>query len=228
VLGELCPGACPPMLLAKTGNDWTHGNSIQSTPDGNLIYSTRHQDWLIKIAYENAAGDGRILWRLGKDGDFAAIANDSYPWFSHQHDASFVPPSHIPTSLLNKSNASLPLLLVFDNGNTRVTEQGGYGDSRGQVWEIDEVNRTARLVLNADLGVYSWAVGAAQKLKDGNYHFDAGYVTSTGAATAHSFEVTPSGDIVYDAFADTPLYRSFRMMDLYTPTPDAPAIRKRF
>jgi hypothetical protein len=51
VLGETCPGSgCPPYHLAETANDWTHGNSIQETPDGNLLYSSRHQDWLIKIA----------------------------------------------------------------------------------------------------------------------------------------------------------------------------------
>ena len=217
VLGELCPGSCSPMLLAKSGNDWTHGNSIRSTPDGNLLYSSRNQDWLIKIAYENATGDGRILWRLGKDGDFAAVAKDSYPWFSHQHDASFVPPSPSRASPKNRATPPLPLLLVFDNGNTRIAAQADSGNSRGQLWEIDEANRTARLVLNADLGVYSWAVGAAEKLMDGNYHFDAGYVSTPNSVTAHSFEVTPAGTIVYDALADTPLYRSFRMTDLYTP-----------
>ena len=213
VLGETCPGACPPMLLAKTGNDWTHGNSVQPTLDGNLLYSPRHQDWLIKIAYNNGDGDGRVLWRLGKDGDFAMNSTDPYPWFSHQHDANFEPLDAVARPLYDRSSKLLPRLMLFDNGNTRITAQGGH--SRGQVLEIDEVNRKVSLILNADLGVYSIAVGAAEKLGDGNFHFDAGYVPENGGVSAHGLEVTPDGTIVYGVRADTPLYRSFRMRDMY-------------
>src|ERR1017187_2570426 len=93
VLGEKCAnnqGTCPPYYLAANANDWTHGNAIQQTPDGNLLYSSRHQDWLIKIQYNNGEGDGSILWRLGKDGDFQYDSTDPYPWFSHQHDGNFL------------------------------------------------------------------------------------------------------------------------------------------
>ncbi|MEO5923598.1 MAG: aryl-sulfate sulfotransferase [Bryobacteraceae bacterium] len=216
VLDEKCPqSSCPPMLLAKTGNDWTHANSIQVTHDGNLILSMRHQDWLVKIDYADTWGSGRILWRLGKDGDFTVNSNDPSPWFSHQHDAGFEaePPLFFSA---NRYARMLPRLMVFDNGNTRVAAQGG-GNSRGQVYEIDESARQATLVLNADLGVYAFAVGSAEKLTDGNYHFDAGYIRETAGVTARAFEVTPDGTITYDAGANTPLYRSFRLADMYTP-----------
>jgi hypothetical protein len=158
VLGETCVVAatCPPFILAKQANDWTHGNSISQTPDGHLLYSSRHQDWLIKIAYDNGEGDGHIIWKLGKDGDFQFLSSDPYPWFSHQHDASF------DSTDPNK-------LLVFDDGNTRVMMQN-QGYSRGQVLQVDEPNRMATLVVNADVGLYSLALGSAQKLSDGNYH----------------------------------------------------------
>jgi arylsulfate sulfotransferase len=78
VLGETCiPGsglACPPYYLSATANDWLHGNSLQLTPDGNILYSARHQDWVIKIDYHNGAGGGDVLWRLGQLGDFAHYA----------------------------------------------------------------------------------------------------------------------------------------------------------
>ena len=64
VLGETCSAAtagCPPFYLADTANDWLHGNCVQLTPDGNLMYSARHQDWLIKIDYNNGNGSGDIL-----------------------------------------------------------------------------------------------------------------------------------------------------------------------
>ena len=204
VLGETCPNAgCPLTPSAATANDWTHGNAIQQTADGNLLYSTRHQDWLIKIAYENGNGDGHIIWRMGNEGDFTINSTDPYPWFTHQHDGNF--------------ELGDPFkLLVFDDGNTRITAMNG-GNSRGQVFQIDEQNHVATPLLNADLGVYSEAVGSAQVLRNGNFHFDAGFVQENNTIDSYSFEVSPSGQILYNAHQNAILYRSFRMTDMYTP-----------
>jgi hypothetical protein len=203
VLGEKCGAvsACAPFYLAKTANDWTHGNSISQTPDGELLYSSRHQDWLIKISYAQGQGDGHVIWRLGKDGDFQFNSSDRWPWFSHQHDANF-----------ELSNPSA--LLVFDDGNTRVTSIGG--NSRGQALQLDEPNRTASFILNADLGLFSIAVGSAQQLQDQNYHFDAGFVADPSGRAAYSIEVNGMGNIVYETKANTILYRSFRMTSMYS------------
>lgn len=57
------PG-CPPVLLDDTANDWTHSNSVTPTPDGHMLLSIRHQDWVVKINYANGTGDGAVLWRL--------------------------------------------------------------------------------------------------------------------------------------------------------------------
>ena len=201
-LGETCApggGGCAPFYLAPVANDWTHGNALQQTPDGNLLYSARHQDWLIKIAYGNGEGDGHILWRLGKDGDFNYTGFTDYPWFSHQHDGNF---------------ESATRLAVFDNGNTRVSSQG-QGHSRGQVIELDEAKRTATLLLNADLGVYSLAVGSAQLLADGNHHFDAGYVPSASGISAYALEVDADGNLIGSLMANTLLYRSIRLKSMY-------------
>ena len=205
VLGEGCVGnlSCPPYLLAPDANDWTHGNCISETPDGNLLYSSRHQDWLIEINYDKGRGDGHVIWRLGKDGDFGTTSTDIYPWFSHQHDASF-------------ETGDPSKLMVFDDGNTRVATLST-GNSRGQVLKLDEKSRIASVVLNADLGVYSIAVGSAQKLRDGDYFFDAGFVPVPNGLTAFSIEVDPAGEIVSEIQANAGLYRSFRMVNLYTP-----------
>jgi len=201
-MGETCTQAangCAPIYLAAVANDWTHGNSLQLTPDGNILYSSRHQDWLIKIDYRNGEGTGEILWRLGKDGDFRFLSNDAYPWFSHQHDGNLEADG---------------VLTVLDNGNLRRAEDNA-AHSRGQAILLDEENRTATLVLNADLGDYSVALGSAQRLPNGNYHFHLGFLPSS--STARAVEVDPSGKIVYQMNIGELEYRSFRGSDLYTP-----------
>ncbi len=196
-------GSCPPTYLAPSANDWVHGNCVQETPDGNLIYSSRAQDWLIKIDYEDGKGSGNVIWRLGKDGDFQFISTDPYPWFSHQHDTQYEPGSSTTIDL-------------FDNGNVRNSDDPN-ANSRGQVLRLDEKNRTAELLYNVDLGIYSFALGAAQRLADGNYHFDMGYLSD---GTSISREIDRSGQTVYEIHIGSPNYRSFRMRDIYTPPPE--------
>ncbi|MBI4907098.1 MAG: aryl-sulfate sulfotransferase [Acidobacteria bacterium] len=202
ILGETCrnAGACPPLYLAPDGEDWTHTNSISYTPDGDLLISIRHQDWLVKLAYQDGKGDGHPVWYLGADGDFAADSDETTPWFTHQHDANFL---------------GRNLVAVFDNGNTRVTLSGG-GNSRGQVWQLDEGNRRATLVRNLDLGVYAAALGSAQDLGDDHLHFNAGIVSGPGGVESHSFEIDSKGNIVYDLKSNLIFYRTFRVSDLYT------------
>lgn len=190
--------SCPPLFLAPTANDWLHGNSVQQTPDGNLLYSSRSQDLVIKIDYQNGAGSGAVLWRLGKDGDFRIDSPDPLPWFSHQHDPQFL--------------ADNSTLTLFDNGNVRQAADPN-AHSRGQVLQVDEQNRVATVMLNADLGQYSFALGAAQKLPNGNYHFDVGFLSD---GTSMSLEVDPAGQTVYALQAGAPAYRTFRMRDLYS------------
>ena len=205
ILHETCAAGnagCAPWYLAPVANDWLHGNALQLTPDGNILYSMRHQDWVIKIDYENGAGSGNILWHLGNAGDFQIISSDPSPWFSHQHDANF-----------EADNVSF---LVFDDGNTRAATDPT-ADSRGQLLKIDQQNKIATLVLNADLGTYSSAVGSAQALPNGDYHFDSGFIaTAAGNLVSQSVEVNASANIVYGIGFATIEYRTFRMPDLYT------------
>jgi len=108
--------------------------------------------------------------------------------------------------------------VVFDNGNTRRASDPN-AHSRGQAWKLDEETMTATLVVNADLGGYSGALGAAQQLSNGNYSFTLG---TPGAEPpvppAHTIEVTPNGTKLYDLKVNRPEYRSFRMRTLYAGT----------
>jgi hypothetical protein len=204
LLDEKCTpggGGCPTFYLAPEANDWLHGNSLQLTPDGHILYSSRHQDWVIKINYDRGAGNGDVIWRLGKDGDFQFVSEDGWPWFSHQHDANY------------ERTGEGDRIVVFDNGNTRYAADSS-AKSRGQVLKLDEVNRTATLVLNVDLGAYSLALGSAQRLRNGNYHFDLGWMPN-GASQALEFD--PEGNLVSLLETETQQYRSFRMRDMYTP-----------
>ena len=201
-LGETyqpAPGSTDP-----PAEDWTHGNAVEYLPDGNLLYSARAQDWLFKIDFRDGAGTGDIIWRLGKDGDFTLDSADAYPWFSHQHDPHF----------------DGTRLWVFDNGNTRYEANGETGNSRGQVYVLDEQNKTARLELNADLGCYSAALGSAERLSNGDYHFTCGILLDGSYVYSQSLEVSPdspAGTLRYGYQVDSPVYRSFRMHDLYRP-----------
>ncbi len=208
VLGETCgetsPGCPPPIINYPTytvANDWTHSNSIWQSSDGNLILSSRHQDWIVKIPYENGAGpkDGAIIWTLGADGSltgspaFTVNSSDPHPWFSHQHDAEL-------------SNG---VMTLFDNGNTRISEFGGH--SRGQSWTLDQTNFVATLEVNIDVGQFSLATGSAQLLQNGNYTFDLGVIN--GASSTQ--EYTASGVLQSQENVTQISYRSFRMRSLY-------------
>ncbi len=212
VLGETCNTkvGCSPHDLSRDANDWTHANSVTRTSDGNLLLSLRHQDWLVKIDYRDGSGSGDILWRLGKDGDFVYESSDPYPWFSHQHDAGY-------------EYGSPAVITLFDNGNTRFVY---FPDqtSRGQAIVLDENRRTARLLVNVDLGMFSGALGSAQRLQDGSFHFEAGFVPDPKGAlggSSYSIQLDLQGNVFSSIKLPLPVYRSFRLRDLYG-SPDAP------
>lgn len=190
---------CPPFYLADRANDWTHANAIRPTKDGNLLLSVRHQDWVIKIDYAGGEGSGRVIWKLGREGDFVYDSDNIYPWFSHQHDASELP---------EEPN----FILLFDNGNLRCD-----GDpvchSRGQVIALDEETKKARLVLNVDLMEYSFALGSAQQLPDGDYAFNNGILPDRSAI---SILFDKEGMPLQAITNERPVYRSIWMRDLFT------------
>jgi arylsulfate sulfotransferase len=210
VLGEVTqPGSRGPTSVVPRlpAVDWLHVNAVALSPtDGNLILSIRHQDWVIKIDYRNGAGDGHVMWRLGQGGDFTANSTDPNPWFSHQHNVHYID-DHT--------------LILFDNGNTRRASDPN-AHSRGQVWTLDEQTMTATLVVNPDLGAYAGALGAAQRLSNGNYSFTLGTMgAEPPVPPAHTIEVTPNGTKLYDLQVNKGEYRSYRTRTLYEGTDDA-------
>ena len=197
-------GGCTPVFLADQANGWLHSNSLHYVHgSGDVLISIPAQDWVIKIDYKDGNGSGKILWRLGHDGDFTVKSNDPDPWFSFQHDARIETPG---------SNR----LIVFDDGHRR-KKTNPKANNRGQVWELDEKARTATLVYNADVGAYAIAVGSAQRLSNGGYTFESGFINPGPSPYGQSTEISPDGKIVYaQQAAGGVTYRSYRVPDLYT------------
>ncbi len=216
VLGEVCTAGeagCPPVLLLGTGiaplaKDWLHANSIYYwQQSGDFIWSSKDQDWVMKVAYGNGTGSGNILWRMGPGGDFNFnnLALDPWPWFSHQHDVSLI--------------ANNSTVLLFDNGDTRVSPPPvGLGfncgpsdcDSRGMVLQFSETGMTVTPVLSTDLGVYSAADGSAQTLSNGNYFFQAPLVVTVKGIEGYAIE---TGGVEVQGPGG---YRGWRMPSLYS------------
>jgi hypothetical protein len=202
VLGETCfvnyLTLCP--VPDPRATDWLHTNAISYSPaDGNLTLSLRDQDWVIKLAYQNGAGDGHVIWRLGRGGDFRLGAGDPSLWFSHQHDAHYL------------DNTTIGL---FDNGNTRCHNAPKPCDSRGQILTVDEQNMVVTPTVSADMGAYSDVFGSAERLANGNFAFTSGY--QIPGPTADANEVNPSGTRVYSQQLVTDVYRGYRFKSLYS------------
>jgi arylsulfate sulfotransferase len=213
-LGETCsnaydghPATCTlePLALANVANDWTHTNCIYyMSSSGDLLISLRNQDWLLKIDYKNGTGSGDVLWTMGIDGDFTFnnINNDSFPWFSHQHDAEY------------QTNGALT---VFDNGNTRVAPPpNGLGVpaySRGMALTVDETNMEVTPVLSVGLGVFCEVMGSAALLSNGNYFFQPAMPLS------YDIQILPTagatGPQVFNLSGPANTYRAWQMPNLY-------------
>lgn len=249
VLGETCgtsTSGCPPVFLLSPGaiaplaHDWLHANTLYYWPNsggsgnasGDIIWSSRHQDWAMKIDYQDGKGTGQIAWRMGPSGDFTFqnTYNDPWPWFSHQHDVGI-------------ENGGTGLMTIFDNGNTRVSQPSastggvpGLGsscgpndcDSRGMALSFDEGARTVTVSPNGvslDLGSFSTAMGSAEMLSNGNFFFENPIVLLNLNSTAgYSMELGPTPSVPQVGPANLILsvsgpehYRGWQMPSLYFP-----------
>ncbi len=201
--------------------DWTHTNAvIYSADDGNLIVSIRHQNWLVKVDYNNGAGAGDILWKLGYQGDFTlAGGTDPTDWFYAQHGPSFT-----TTNTTGKFS-----LILFDNGNDRFFPSGqvqcGVAGSSTcystvPLLQLDETTKTATIAFNPTTPDYSYFGGNAEVLKNGNVE----YCEAAGHHGGSIFEVTQTStsqqvwnmQTSIDALGFYPnAYRGQRMPSMY-------------
>ena len=170
--------------------DWTHTNAIIYSPDDhNLIISSRHQNWIIKIDYNQGHGTGGIIWRLGYQGDFALNGGtDPVDWFYAQHGPWIFSPNSTGVFTLG----------VMDNGNDRVVDSGGdLCGTQGQIsctshaftYQIDESKMTATLVWRYDLQDESIFGGDVRNLPNGD--IEISQCASLLSFNGFVLEVTP-------------------------------------
>ena len=191
--------------------DWTHSNAVVYTPnDGNLLLSMRHQSWVLKIDYENGAGSGNIIWRLGDQGDFTLTSGDRSAWQYGQHYPRII-----------SITGSVMRLGVMDNGNLRMDANGtpcGKGGatcySRLPVFDIDEQSRTVTPVWEYRPGFYSFWGGSAEFLPNGDV--EGGF--SAASPGSRIVEVTGGSNpqLVWEMdITLESVYRGFRIPSLY-------------
>jgi len=198
--------------------DWTHTNAIvYSADDGNLLLSIRHQNWVIKIDYQDGKGAGDVLWRLGQGGDFTLQGGtDPTDWFYAQHGPSFTSPN--TTGIFS--------LVLFDNGDDRLFPAGVTCGSAGAppcfystvpIFQIDETAKVATLGYHYHPSNYSFFGGNAGVLANGDVEFDE-CALSTSPAQAVVSELTnqPNPQTVWQmTIQGNFAYRAFRIPSLY-------------
>jgi arylsulfate sulfotransferase len=198
--------------------DWTHSNAIIYSPeDGNLILSMRNQDWVVKIDYEDGRGNGNILWRLGPGGDFTIPGGSP---------ADFNYAQHYPILTSSKSSGVFPLMM-FDNGNNRILNSGGtVCDSPGAIpcysrpviFQLDETAKTAQILWQNKLPVFSVCCGSISVLQNGNVEYDIAALTLVPLPSSRVQEVTQelTPQLVWQMDLAGQLgYRAFRIPSLY-------------
>ena len=75
---------------------------------------------------------------------------------------------------------------------------------------------TATLVVNADLGNYSYFLGSSEILPNGNLAFTSGGLGTPSSPAGQSIEVLPNGNIVYVQKMSEYEYRSYFESTLYS------------
>ena len=105
--------------------DWTHTNSLDVLPNGDILVSNRYLNQIIAIKPDFSGVD----WKLGGVGSDFTFPNPSDQFYG-QHDVKVLPNGDI---------------LLFDNGLSRPDDQGGQY-SRAEELKLDFTTMTATKV----------------------------------------------------------------------------------
>lgn len=198
--------------------DWTHGNALlYSADDHNLLFSSRHESWIMKIDYQDGQGSGNILWRLGPEGDFKLVGGtDPTDWFYGQHGPTYFTPN---TTVVFR-------LGIMDNGNDRQFPPGVKCGAPGSppchystalVLQVDELAMTATIIsrYTPPASLYSYFGGNVVLLPDG--HLQADFCASQGGSVIQELDQSGgTAQLVWQAA--TPAsnqYRALRLPSLY-------------
>lgn len=153
--------------------DWTHSNAVTySEDDGNILVSSRHQSWVMKVQYKDGTGDGTLLWRLGYQGDFKLVGGtEPQDWNNGQHQPSFT----------TTNTTGVFGLTLMDNGTYRMFNDGSQClqqtitnlcYSRLPIFTVDETQMTATLSNPANAQLFAQWGGNGEQLANGNLEGD--------------------------------------------------------
>ena len=197
--------------------DWTHSNDmLYSSDDHNLLLSMRHQNWIIKIEFLDGQGSGKVMWRLGLDGDFKLIGGNSpEDWFYAQHGMYYFTPNTTGVFRIG----------LMDNGNDRIFPTGQVFCkptdptspkcySTAPILEINEAAMTATFVSHYSPGpsYYTFFGGNVDPLANGDTEIN--FCAPVAGAIVQ--ELDPSSRLVWQA--TTPKadqFHAIRMPSLY-------------
>lgn len=197
--------------------DWTHGNAvIYSADDGNLLFSSRHESWVIKIDYEDGKGNGAVLWKFGYQGDFTLDSGAPAAWMYGQHNIR----------IISANTTGIFTLGLFDNGYIRVLDNTGtLCGTTGQpacytrvpFFQVDEATKTAHVLWEDSPLPYSAAVGSIELLDNTDVEFDEGFLVAN-PFDSHVLEVTQEAkpQTVWELDVTGQVgYRIYRIPSLY-------------
>lgn len=194
--------------------DWTHTNAVVYSPDDhNILVSIRHQNWVLKVNYQDGTGNGNIVWHLGYQGDFTLQGGtDPQDWMYAQHEPSFT----------TSNTTGVFGLTLMDNGDDRVFPSGytcgAPGNlpclySRAPIFTIDETNMTATLSNPAIGPVYNFFGGNAEVLANGDSEAD--YCGGPAGSVVYESTVGPNPTPVWTMTTGGYEYRAHRLPSMY-------------
>jgi hypothetical protein len=198
--------------------DWTHANALVYSPDnGNLLFSLRHQSWVLKIDYQNGNGPGDIIWKLGYQGDFTLSTSVASDWFFAQHD---------PNIVTSNSTGAIQLAM-FDNGDGRPDANGipcaGLTPpvcySTAAIFQVDENARTASRWWSFTTP-YSWWGGSTRVLPNSDVFVDETAPADLNLTGTRVLEVTQSPNPTTVWQMEVPNQNSYRTIHLPSLYPD--------
>jgi arylsulfate sulfotransferase len=199
--------------------DWTHSNALlYSTDDHNLLLSVRHQNWIVKIDFEDGKGSGNVMWHLGEGGDFKLEGGvDPTDWFYAQHGPAF----------FTGNTTGIFGLGVMNNGDDRQFPVGVVCGSAiagpclystADVLEVNETAMTATLMekYGPPGSVYSYFGGNIAPLANGD--MEVNFCSAPGGALVQDLRgpVGSAQQVVWQAVTpEADEYRVQRLPSLY-------------
>jgi Arylsulfotransferase (ASST) len=167
----------------KAAWDYFHLNSVNITPDHNLIISARHTS----AAYKVSLKTGKILWSLGgKHTDWKFATPEAQ--FRYQHDV-----------VLRKGN----LVSLFDNHASEFDPKHST-TARGLLLRLDPKAKTASLVQQLAVpGRFAPSQGNVQHLPNGDWFVGWG-------VAPFASEFGPDGALKYDMTFPSASFQSYR------------------